>query len=292
MHNLFEQSDSLNRPFECFDFNAASEVFPVKPHWHYFIEIIYVKSGTAEIFSDGVKYSVNEKEMLIIHPQSVHSIYGQIENGLLYSVFKFDINKIAYNSGTYTPKFRNIFKSALKKKMPVFFNKEQTEQMNCDELFRVCIQENQMRKYGYTMIVTSKIRELLTMIVRNWLSLNFSIDSDVLNDDNEYNIDTITEYIDMHLCENIQVTDIAEKCRLSYSCFAKKFSQLYNMSCKNYIEVMRIFKVEEYLLFTDFDLNYISQETGFSDCSHMIKSFKKYRGFTPKQFRINSKTME
>ncbi len=291
MHNLFEQSDSLNRPFECFEFNTKNETFPVKPHWHYFIEIIYVKKGSAEIYSDGTKYQVSEKEMLIIHPQSVHSIYGQNDKELVYSVFKFDINKIAYNSGTYTPKFRNIFKSAFKKKMPVLFSKEQTLIMECEEIFKTCINECQMRKYGYTLIVTSKIRELLTLIVRNWLSLNFSIDSDVLNDDNEYNIDTITEYIDIHLCENIQVTDIAEKCRLSYSCFAKKFNQLYNMSCKSYIEIMRIFKVEEYLLFTDFDLNYISQETGFSDCSHMIKSFKKYRGCTPKQFRINSKTI-
>lgn len=52
---------------------------------------------------------------------------------------------------------------------------------------------------------------------------------------------------------------------------------------------MKIFKVEDFLLFTDFDLTYISQETGFSDCSHMIKCFKKYRDCTPKQFRTKHK---
>ena len=57
-------------------------------------------------------------------------------------------------------------------------------------------------------------------------------------------------------------------------------------SCKEYIEAMRIYKVEELLLFTQYDLSRISQETGFSDCSHMIKSFKKRRGITPKQFRM------
>ena len=49
---------------------------------------------------------------------------------------------------------------------------------------------------------------------------------------------------------------------------------------------MRIIKAEEFLVFTDFDLQKISRETGFSDCSHMIKSFKKLRGITPKQYRI------
>jgi YesN/AraC family two-component response regulator len=61
---------------------------------------------------------------------------------------------------------------------------------------------------------------------------------------------------------------------------------MYGVSCKEYIECFRIFKVEDFLLFTDFDLTYISQETGYSDCSHMIKQFKKYRGITPKQFRL------
>ena len=37
---------------------------------------------------------------------------------------------------------------------------------------------------------------------------------------------------------------------------------------------------------------YISQETGFSDCSHMIKTFRKYKNITPKQFRMqNTKTL-
>jgi len=43
--------------------------------------------------------------------------------------------------------------------------------------------------------------------------------------------------------------------------------------------------VEEYLLFTNFDLNFIAHETGFSDCSHMIKSFKKKHNMTPKKYR-------
>ena len=40
------------------------------------------------------------------------------------------------------------------------------------------------------------------------------------------------------------------------------------------------------------DLTYISQETGFSDCSHMIKTFRKYKNITPKQYRLqNTKTL-
>lgn len=47
---------------------------------------------------------------------------------------------------------------------------------------------------------------------------------------------------------------------MSYSYFAKNFHQLYGQSCKQYIEFVKVCKVEDFLLFTDFDLNYISQE--------------------------------
>ena len=88
-----------------------------------------------------------------------------------------------------------------------------------------------------------------------------------------------------NMSSNIKVTEIADICGMSYSYFAKKFLSVYGKTCKEYMEDMRIYKVEEFLAFTDFDLTYISQETGFSDCSHMIKSFKKHHGTTPKQFR-------
>ena len=42
MSGLFEKSDSLNTPIECFIFDTKREEFPVKPHWHYFAEFIYI----------------------------------------------------------------------------------------------------------------------------------------------------------------------------------------------------------------------------------------------------------
>ena len=59
-------------------------------------------------------------------------------------------------------------------------------------------------------------------------------------------------------------------------------------SCKEYIEYIRVTKAEDLLLFSDYDLTYISQETGFSDCSHMIKTFRKYKNITPKQYRLQN----
>lgn len=46
-----------------------------------------------------------------------------------------------------------------------------------------------------------------------------------------------------------------------------------------------LFEYIDRLHFTNLDLTYISQKTGFADCSHLIRTFKKYTGTKPKQWQ-------
>lgn len=288
MHYLFEKSDSLNTPVECFVYDAARESFPVRPHWHYFYEIIYMLEGSSEMHCDGKKYILSQGDMIIFHSKTVHSIFSAEKGPLKYAVLKFDINKFTAASD-YAPKLRSIFKHAQKNGMDIYFPQEAAAAMETERIFEGCINEMSVRKYGYDLMLKTHIYNLLMNIVRKWLGDGMTIDIKSTPQDENFDIDSITEYIDLIMSDNPKVSEIAEKCGMSYSCFAKKFREVYGMSCKEYIERMRIFKAEEFLLFTDYDLNFISQETGFSDCSHMIKSFKAIRGITPKQFRLNGR---
>lgn len=290
MHYLFEKSDSLNTPVECFVFDTSVEDFPVRPHWHYFEEIIFMLEGSAEMHTGDGKYILDEGDMIIFHSKSVHSIFSAGSGQIRYAVLKFDINKFTTTSD-YAPKLRSIFKYAEKTGMPCYFDRDTAEEMHCSEIFRSCIREIQEHRYGYDIMLRAHIYALLMSIVRRWMDLGMVISSKDFSVGAEEtpDIDSVTEYIDSLMQDNIKVSEIAEKCGMSYSAFAKKFREIYGISCKEYIERMRIYKAEEFLLFTDYDMNYISQETGFSDCSHMIKSFKQIRGITPKQFRMNNR---
>lgn len=285
MNYLFEKSDALNTPIECFYFNAAEHDFPVRPHWHYFMEMIFVLSGSAEMQAGSTVYRLSEGDLILFHPKTVHSISAEKTDGLRYAVIKLDINRLNVPSD-YAPKLRSIFRSAEQRGMEVFFPEKVTKQLAAQEIFSDCIAEMQRQRYGYDVMIRGNIHRLLFGILRLWQENGFTIDSEVFAEDSVYDIYSITEYIDENLSKGIHVSEVAEMCGMSYSYFAKKFLRVYGKTCKEYIEEMRLVKVEELLTFTDFDLTYISQETGFSDCSHLIKSFKRYKGMTPKQFRI------
>lgn len=290
MNYLFEKSDALNTPIECFDYIVSEDNFPIKPHWHYFLEMIYMNSGEADMQAGGSVYHCKAGDMVLFHPKGVHSITSDNPDGLRYSVIKVDINRIALPSD-YAPKIRSIFKAAEQRGMGVFFSREQADLLNAKEIFSTCIRETQARRYGFDVMVRSCIQQLLIGVLRIWQESGFIINEEVFAEDSVYDIYSITEYIDENLSKGIKVSDISQMCGMSYSYFAKRFQRLYGKTCKEYMEEMRIVKAEEFLLFTDFDLTYISQETGFSDCSHLIKSFKRRNGVTPKQFRNRRRTV-
>lgn len=288
MHDLFEKADSLNNPIECFVYDAAKEEFPVKMHWHYFAEFIYMLHGSAEMTADNHTYLVREGDLMIFAPACVHSILAVNGELPVYAVLKFDLSKFPSIS-SYSPSPSGIFRYASENNMRMHFDAAHTSDMECGAIFENCIHEIQDYQYGYDVMLRSQIYQLMFKIIRAWIADGLNIDKCAIRTESDYRVDNITEYIDHHTTEKIKVSDIAEVCHLSYSAFAAKFRERYGISCKEYIERMRIYKAEEYLLFTDDDINYIGQETGFSDCSHFIKCFKKYRGVTPKQFRLQKR---
>ena len=168
----------------------------------------------------------------------------------------------------------------------IYFKEEEIEDIAVEDIFEECRKELDKRDYGYDIVVHNKICYLLVRLIRKWREKGFDTDKASEYAKETDSIHAITEYIDNHVGEPIRVEELADMCNMSYSYFAKNFKQYYGRSCKEYIEFIRVSKVEDMLLFTDFDLSYISQETGFSDSSHLIKIFRKWKGVTPKQFKM------
>lgn len=285
MQYLFEYNDTLNSPYEAFLFNTSVVKFPVRPHWHYFMEIIYMREGTGFIECDGSSYIVEPGDLILFHPEAVHAIYPAADSPMKYEVLKFDVNRL-YTENSYAPKLRIILGNARGMKMPICFKEEDIRHIPASELFEECRTELENKNYGYDMIVHNKICYLLVQLIRIWKESGFDTDAAAANLAETDSIHAVTAYIDAHVGETIKVEELADMCNMSYSYFAKNFKQYYGRSCREYIEFIRICKAEDLLLFTDFDLSYISQETGFSDSSHLIKIFRKWKGVTPKQFKM------
>lgn len=289
MHYLFEQGDMLNTPYDAFIFDTDIHDFPIHQHWHYYMEILYIIEGTVKVLSSNEKeYLLAPGDMIALLPKELHGIY-RVNPGehLRYYVLKFDLN-LFHESRDFIPPLKSlIFQAKDDAYTPIVFTSDALSPYPVEAYFKVLSYEYSEKDYGYHAAMRSAVSNILLTMVRVWRTLGFQPSLQVAQP-SDHSIDAITEYIDSHSNQVLKVEDLANRCNMSYSFFAKKFKQIYGRSCKEYIEYIRVTKAEDMLLFTDFDLTFISQETGFSDCSHMIKTFKKYKNVTPKQYRLQN----
>lgn len=294
MQYLQEQSDTINSPYEAFTYDASREDFPVRPHWHYYMEIILMTEGNAMFECDGKSVILSQGDMIMFYPMSIHSIYALTGFPIVYQVIKFNLSKIHTING-YAPRFDKILQAARQNEsLPTVFRAGEISGLRLENYFEKCVYELNNRNFGYDVIVHNTISELLINVLRIWKQMGFD-ENKARELEQKETVLTVTAYIDQHSDENLDVDSLAARCGLSYSFFAKKFHQMYGRSCKEYLELVRVCKAEDLLLFTSHDINWIAQETGFSDASHLIKIFKRLRGITPKQYRLNvtrKKTMK
>ncbi len=285
MKNLYEFSDILQSPIEAFICAAENIRFPVEAHWHYFVEIIYMTDGAITVTCNDVPYHMEPDDVLVIPPQSVHAFYAENGQPYRYLCFKFNLDKI-HLVGSYLPALSDAFHQISNIEVPpICFHANDFPQISIRDLFLTVHEEVTCKNYGYNSFAYSEFSIFLLQLLRKWHNMGISFEQNKVPEIEEQTIRNALVYIDRHSHENINIAQLAHLCNMSYSYFAKVFRKLYGQSCKQYIEFVRLNKVENLLLFTDYDLNFISSETGFADCSHLIRTFKKRYQMTPKQFR-------
>ena len=289
MKNLFEYSDILHSPIEAFTCATENVHLPVEAHWHYFMEVIYLQEGSVLVTCNDACKRVEAGSVMFFPPQAVHAIYADGGKRFRYFCIKFNMNRIRL-TGSYLPDLNLAFRRVGALPCPpILFTPKDLPGVDLGGFFEDVEREYREKQYAYDASIYSSFASLMLRILRIWHCQGISLDLEASSETEENRIQDILVYIDRHSQENINIEELAHHYNMSYSYFAKMFLKYYGQSCKQYIEFIRLNKVENFLLFTDYDLNYIAAETGFADCSHLIRTFKKHYQITPKQFRLRSR---
>ena len=93
------------------------------------------------------------------------------------------------------------------------------------------------------------------------------------------------EYINDNFSEEVRLKDIAGAVGMSMFHLSRTFRASTGVTLHRYLIRARVEKVKALLLDSDQSLAGIAGSAGFSDQSHMNKTFKRYTGTTPRLFR-------
>lgn len=86
------------------------------------------------------------------------------------------------------------------------------------------------------------------------------------------------------------VTDLAKNTPYSYSRLSRIFKKHTGYTIVEYISSVKINMAKEAFLYTDKTIAEIAQDTGFSSISHFNRTFKRFIGMSPREFRKSNKS--
>jgi len=93
------------------------------------------------------------------------------------------------------------------------------------------------------------------------------------------------DFIRSNIDAGVQVMDVAKHVKLSRSTLDNRFKSELNRTVHDEIEIVRLERIKELLLTTNFTLSEISDQTGFTTVQYMATVFRRMTGQTPGSFR-------
>ena len=93
------------------------------------------------------------------------------------------------------------------------------------------------------------------------------------------------DYIYEHLHEPIRIGDLADKVGLTQNYLSTLFKKETGRTVSEYVFAKRMEAAENMLRFSDYSSTEIGTILAFSSKSHFIRAFKRYTGYTPRQYR-------
>jgi AraC family transcriptional regulator, melibiose operon regulatory protein len=278
--------EGIRYPFECFITDSQGKNFDILPHWHYYIELLYLLDGTARVFIGGEYFNVSTGDFVLMNSREVHSIHSEEGKYTKYIVIKLDPEVLYTTSKTvFEAKYILPFTMAKVRHQKVFTNGE-LDGTGIKEIIKEIYEEATNKRYGFELAVRNGVGRLFLWVIRDWEKKGIKLElQSVPREIDIQKLQELFDYLDKNYMEELSVEDMARRCSMSYSYFSRFFKKATGRNFTDYLNYIRVTEAEKLLLTTSMNITEVALSTGFTNSSYFIKQFKHYKNFSPKQFK-------
>ncbi|WP_282054917.1 AraC family transcriptional regulator [Maribacter luteus] len=263
-----------------------------RPVKNSFFELVFIKEGKGTQCINYNEYTYAKNDFFLLPPLKCHSF--TIEKPTKFVFLKFT-DSFFKNVGRSTIDRDEWFKEASYilsnyNQLPGDIIKNDMDRQYMENLIGMILQES--RNYGDESInlITSLMTSILEILIRN-IKKSTYFDLPKANTDDR--ITRILAYINEHLDkpELLKVENLAKTFLMSPTYVSEYFRKQVHMSLREYILKAKLKLVEIRLLNSDYTLTEIVDDLGFTDVSHLSKTFKRYVGTSIREFKKNGEYM-
>lgn len=263
--------------------------FPLVPlHWHNEFELNYIVGDRSEFICGEDKFIADTGDIIVIPPNMLHAIYPYENDKQVYNtlVFREELFGIGKEERCGISCMEPIINRNRKIIMPITRKCEAYEElMECVEQIFTCVRAN-------TPVADLRMKsELLRFL---WLLEEKECIETVRSQDERQmeNIRKVLVYINLNYRENIRVEHLAGMAHLSKSYFMYSFKKMVGVSAMEYIIQLRIKFACDMLRNSMAPSLEVAFACGFQNLSNFNRQFKKYVGYTPREYRVHTRTTQ
>lgn len=282
LYNENKRHGSEEFPAEYYYVNAERSGYSMPFHWHQEWEIIRILQGTLSINIDGTEYHTKNGDILLLRAGTLH---GGTSQQAVYECFDFDLDRLFTNVHYVRDYLRPFFRNKL---LPTIYFPEFDQDIYplVEELFTSWRAQH---SEGYLRLLSlGNISRLFGILSeKGYYTENAGKVTDATAKITQ--LKPVLEYIETHFAEPLNLTNLAEIIGMNPKYFCKFFYSIIQQTPMSYVNYYRIEQAANLLLNTEKSVTEVGFECGFNDTCHFLKTFKKYKDTTPKQYQLKKR---
>lgn len=282
-YNECKLRGTTNFPIDYHYVDSSHPQYEMPLHWHIDYEMIRIISGSFHIFLDGQEYIAKQGDICFIKDGVLHRV---APTNCVYECLVFDINMLRnrnYISDSFIRKISHhkllvhcIFHNDCNS-CDTFLNQQLFHFVSC--LFEA--QKN--RATGFELLTVGSLLTFFGIIEQEeYYSLDVS--SSIREHKRTEQLKLAFELIATSYDSPLTLEDLSKSASMSPKYFCRFFREMTHRSPIDYLNYYRIEKACYQISTGEFSLMEIAYNCGFNDFSYFIKTFRKYKGTTPKKY--------
>ncbi|MBU5449819.1 AraC family transcriptional regulator [Acetivibrio sp. MSJd-27] len=264
--------------------------FHSEPHWHEYMEMIYVVKGRAQAAIGGERFELSQNDIIFVRSKAIHYTDDLMPGETLCFVVCFypEMIKSTYCSSMevqYVNQFLGCFNNGREYRISRGTGAENELETILKRMYEVY----KAGLIGYELDVKGYFYQMVSAMLRNGY---ISVNQNPAEKDYSKPFNKVLEYIDNHYMEDLDLTLLSNKMDFSYHYFSKLFKRIVGKSYKQYLDYVRVTAAERFILDEDMNISEAANSVGIKDITCFYRIYKRVRGYSPSDFKRSVKKMK
>ena len=253
------------------------EFSSTKIHTHDFYELVVVMKGKGIHQINNINKNFNVGHIFLLQPKDCHRYFYNEQLTLLTFMFNKKVLNQFKKQLNEIPKFYDLFP----KEKKIVHNEafvDTSTLVELDVLLNNIAMGGLSKLPGANLIQIANFINALVLILQN---MHNNVETEHLTRD----ISVTVSYMLRNYQKDITLKELAKMANMSVSSFIRKFKNDFDESPINWLLRLRIRKAMNFLSRSDMTIGEVASNVGFVDSLYFSRQFKKFTGYSPKEFR-------